>query len=147
MKLTMIVNVPEFKKYKDFKGVFVGGCVKRGEGSSFRAQAHAHNSTKCNCLWCTGKLIPQDKKSLEKHQKDLREMKDRFGWICVRSQKRLGEIAPNDDGSLTVIKPSQLLWHELAHILTPNHYHDDAWRKKMKELNQPLKRQYYKQRG
>ncbi len=42
-------------------GIFVGGCVARGEGSSFRAKAHAH----------TGKKDPWR------------------GWVCVRSAKRL----------------------------------------------------------
>jgi len=40
-------------------GVFVGGCIVRGEGSSFRASAHAH---------IAGPFA---------------------GWICVRSAKRL----------------------------------------------------------
>lgn len=40
-------------------GIYVGGCVDRGDGSSFRAQAHAH-------------VEPPNK-----------------GWICVRSAKRL----------------------------------------------------------
>jgi hypothetical protein len=41
--------------------VFVGGCVARGDGSSFRAMAHAHTSPK------------------DPHK----------NWICVRSPKRL----------------------------------------------------------
>ena len=45
-------------------GVFVGGCVERGEGSSFRRKAHAH---------------PDNPKWTHQHP----------GWICVRSAKRL----------------------------------------------------------
>lgn len=52
-----------FKKSFAVKGVFVGGCVHRGDGSSFRHMAHAHN-----------------------------DKGDRYeGWICYRSPKRLGE--------------------------------------------------------
>jgi len=42
------------------KGIFVGGCVERGLGSSFRAMGHAH--------------IRGDPLA---------------GWICIRSSKRL----------------------------------------------------------
>jgi len=63
-----IINYPEFEEYKTqaigapfLVGVFVGGCVARGDGSSFRACAHAH---------------------VHKGDKNL-------GWICVRSQRRL----------------------------------------------------------
>ena len=94
-----IIDYPEFEKYKDqgFKGVFVNGCVKRGDGSSFRSKAHAHN-----------------------HKTD-----PHFGWICVRSRKRLYTASG---------KPSLMMIEELAHILTPNHWHDDVWRKKVREL-------------
>ena len=110
----MIINKPE--TWKEVTGIFVGGCIKRGEGSSFRAKAHAHN------------------------QKNT----SHYGWICVRSLKRIGDYVSNDDGSLSVVKPSRVLWHEYAHILTPNHGHDDVWRAKMKELKQPLAKQYHK---
>lgn len=55
------VAFPEFTAYEQFRGLFVGGCVERGDGSSFRHKAHAH----------TSKGDPWS------------------GWICVRSPKRL----------------------------------------------------------
>jgi Zn ribbon nucleic-acid-binding protein len=108
---TDVYHVPEWTD--EVRGIFVGGCVKRGPGSSFRAKAHAHNDTAGP--W--------------------------FGWICVRSLKRIGETQGQ-----TVTNPSRLLWHEYAHLLTPNHGHDDAWRRKMTELHQPIKEQYRKKK-
>ena len=70
-----------------FRGIFVGGCIERKEGSSFRRKAHAH-------CW-------KDKKYTDPY----------FGYICVRSAKRLY----NSKG-----EASLLLWHELAHIATRN---------------------------
>jgi hypothetical protein len=107
----MEIDFPEFKQFR--VRVFVGGCVKRGDRSSFRAIAHAHSVTR------------------------IKAEKRWFGWICVRSPKRLRSL----DGS-----PSADMWHELAHILTPNHGHDDAWRKKMRELGQPIESHYQKQK-
>lgn len=75
-------------------GVFVGGCVARGDGSSFRARAHAH--------W-NGRFA---------------------GWICVRSAKRL--YTPSGGAS-------NLLLHELAHILTKQG-HTDKFREVFKML-------------
>lgn len=61
MPIVSLDKFPEFQKYKELKGVFVGGCVSRGEGSRFRAYAHAH----------THKGYPH------------------HGWVCVLSPKRL----------------------------------------------------------
>lgn len=53
-------NMPEvLREHPELKGVFIGGCVDRGVGSSFRAQAHAHTSGKNK------------------------------GWICIRGWRRL----------------------------------------------------------
>jgi len=65
-----------------FRGIFVGGCIERKEGSSVRRKAHAH------CY---------------------KEHDNYFGYICVRSPKRLYDRKGN---------ASLLLWHEMAHIAT-----------------------------
>lgn len=88
---------PLLEPFPEVAGVFVNGCVERGIGSSFRRQAHAHN-----------------------HRTD-----PHFGWICVRSWRRLFTAS----GGL-----SQLMLHEIAHVLTPNHGHDDTWRAKARSL-------------
>lgn len=87
-------------------GIFVGGCVERGVGSSFRASAHAHNHT---------------------NDKD-------YGWICIRSQKRV--LTPSG-------QPSTLLLHEYAHILTPNQGHTAKWRECLTKLGRPAEAQRY----
>lgn len=104
-----IVNIPEFEacKAQGYKGTFVGGCIERGDGSSFRRKAHAHN-----------------------YHKD-----PHFGWICVRSAKRL-YTRPG--------QPSNLMWHEMSHIVTPNHGHDDVWRAKAREMGVHLGKRYEK---
>jgi hypothetical protein len=93
-------------------GLFIGGCVQRGVGSSFRHQAHAHTSG-------------PDK-----------------GWICVRSHRRLFAATRQADGSwATTKRPSRLMWHEYAHILTGTG-HDERWRRQMRELGQPIPARY-----
>lgn len=88
-------------------GIFIGGCVQRGPGSSFRRRAHAHN----------------------------RRGDAFFGWVCIRSARRL--LAPSG-------KPSTLLLHEYAHILTPNHGHDEAWRAAITALGRPAEAKRYR---
>jgi len=55
------IPVPAILRPYGVQGIFVGGCVERGDGSSFRRKAHAHNYTK----------YPY------------------WGWVCIRSAKRL----------------------------------------------------------
>ena len=104
----------------EIKGIFLGGCVCRGVGSSFRAQAHAHND----------------------HRDKF------FGWVCFRSIKRLGKYAvvECDDGTaeIHIAKPGPTLVHEYAHILVPNQGHTDRWRAMMVKLGQKLPARYQK---
>ena len=90
--------------------IFIGGCIERGVGSSFRASAHAHNNKKS----------------------------DRFGCLCFRSIKKLGEydVVENLDGTTDIIitKPGQLLMHEYAHLLAPNQGHNKTWLNRLREL-------------
>jgi hypothetical protein len=91
------IKFKHFDKYREqgiLKGVFLGGCVERGDGSSFRARAHTH---------------------IEDQWK---------GWICVRGRKRL---------MTRTGKPSNLMWHELAHAIT-GQGHTDVFRAKLREL-------------
>lgn len=104
------INLPEnLQKLDERMKVFVGGCVERGVGSSFRHQAHAHN-----------------------YKED-----ENFGWICFRSIKRIGhyEIVNYANGcEIFITKPSQLVLHEVAHILAPNQYHTKTWLNRYIEL-------------
>lgn len=101
------IDYPAFDKYQEVKGVFVEGCVDRGDGSRFRHRAHAHTDPKS----------------------------EHHGWICVLSRKRLYNAKGN---------PSELMLHELAHILT-GVGHTDKWRAKLKELGGTLEYWYTKE--
>lgn len=101
-----VTPYPPFADRPELAGVFVGGCVERGVGSSFRARAHAH--------WAG----------------------DHAGWICVRSYRRLY----TDSGG-----PSQLMLHELAHLIAPGGHHD-KWRAAARALGYRLPARYQKRR-
>lgn len=52
-------GIPEIVRHPELAGIFIGGCVERGVGSSFRAMAHAHIEG------------------------------EHLGWICIRGWRRL----------------------------------------------------------
>lgn len=54
-----IVDFKPYDNYPQVKGVFVDGCVDRGDGSRFRHRAHSHTEGRNK------------------------------GWVCVLSSKRL----------------------------------------------------------
>jgi hypothetical protein len=102
--------------WPEVTGVHVGGCIDNNH--RFRRQAHAHND----------KADPH------------------HGWICVLSHRRLFASRRDSETGIwyPTEAPSRLMWHEYAHILTPGHGHDDAWRAKMRELGQSLPARYRK---
>jgi hypothetical protein len=90
--------------YPQLKGVFLGGCVKRGVGSSFHAGAHAHT------YW----------PSSDDQSEAAVQRRECFGWVCIRKAERVNEHT--------------LTMHELAHILTAGEGHNDVFRAMAKRL-------------
>lgn len=121
----MLIKPTEEMIKNGVKGFFVGGCIKRGEGSSFRARAHAHNCHPNNPL------------------------ETYYGWVCFRSLKRILKCValylPSSSsiwhGELT--DTNRIIMHEYVHILTPNHGHDKIWKEKMRSLKQPIPKRYF----
>ncbi len=54
-------DYPPELRHPKVQGVFIGGCVKRGDGSRFRSKAHSHIDGKHN------------------------------SWICILSSRRLSD--------------------------------------------------------
>jgi hypothetical protein len=90
--------------------IFIGGCVERGVGSSFRRQAHAHN-----------------------HKIDTN-----LGCLCFRSIRRIGKYhsIAADTGKIDIIidKPSRLMLHEFAHLLALQQWHNKTFERRYREL-------------
>lgn len=87
------------------------GCVERGIGSNIRRSAHAHNQ----------------------------KSSSNFKWLCFKSCKPsvLGEIQQTQMGDkiiIKIIKSSKLLRHEYAHLLAPNQYHNNTFKRRENEL-------------
>ena len=81
-----------------------------------------------------------------RHQAHAHTRGEHKGWICVLSHRRIYGTTRDEKGRwLPTDKPSRLMVHEYAHILT-GHGHDDVWRAKMRELGQPIPAHYKKRR-
>lgn len=131
------VDYPEFDKYPQLKGVFVGGCVLRGDGSSFRAKAHAHTGP------ANKAFVKTVREYYEFYHPEASELEvesfidleiNHIGWICVRSAKRLY----NANG-----QPSNTMRHELAHILTEQG-HTQTWANMARSLGCRIPKNRYR---
>jgi hypothetical protein len=119
----LILRLPDSPDFAKVKGVWVternGTCVN-GSNWHKRLFGHAH-------------ISPNDAF---------------HGWVCIRKD-RVGQFVLEDsmDGFGGVVtEPGRTLMHEVAHINT-YHGHDDAWRREMRRLGQPIPREYSKSAG
>jgi hypothetical protein len=108
------VEYPAFQQYPELKGVFVGGCIDRGDGSSFRAKAHTHTK------------------------------EPNKGWICVRSAKRLYVHGTNRPSKLMLHELAHILaghghddtWRREVRRLggTINYWETKAWHRQRRGI-------------
>lgn len=109
-----------------FRGVFLGGCIERKEGSSIRPSAHCH----CNI----------HKKGIYESEFKTNDgmYKDRFfGWICLKSRKPEKLICNK--------KATNLFKHELAHLMSAKKGgYGKAFCKALVELNGRMQKYEHK---
>ena len=129
--------------------LFIGGCIENGAGSSFRAQAHAHNheTSALRRYICVrgvtnltrgGGQYQLKAHGNDSHADKLYPINTLPDWDDLMDFSYTNPIL-----TFTIIKPSQTLIHEYAHTLTPNQGHTAKWLKTALKLGLN-KREYNK---
>lgn len=70
-----------------------------------------------------------------------------YGWICVTGIKQLGKEGHNfikENDAIKILKPSKVLLHEYAHIITEkeSNSHGIKWKETMRVLGCSVPRRY-----